>query len=186
MKAEALFTHIRIKLRFELLIPQSMHLLQKKMHPPKKNCHLLLQKIIITIILFSTLLHPERSTCGELQAQDTGLAWGKFKETDFFVAGVPQCYGFWHYCKHGTSIFMRYPLKDILQENMLSLLNPPVNHLVSIFPCCPNKVLLRALYTHSRAQSRYANICMSLFLFPVCDNFLGGVGNRAIISAVKL
>ena len=37
MKAEALFTHIRIKLRFELLIPQSTHLLQKKMHQKKKK-----------------------------------------------------------------------------------------------------------------------------------------------------
>lgn len=60
-----------------------------------------------------------------------------------------------------------------------------MNHLVSVFPCCPNKVLLHALYTHSRAQGKYANICMSLFLFPVCDNFLGGVGDRAIISIVK-
>ena len=78
MKAEALFTHIRIKLRFELLIPQSMHLLQKKMHQKKKkkDCQLLLQKIIITIISFSTLLHPERPTCGELQAEDTGEVFG--------------------------------------------------------------------------------------------------------------
>ena len=81
MKAEALFTHIRIKLRFELLIPQSMHLLQKKMHQKKKkkkkkNCQLLLQKIIITIISFSTLLHPERPTCGELQAKDPGEVFG--------------------------------------------------------------------------------------------------------------
>lgn len=53
----------------------------------KKNRQLLLQKIIITIISFSTLLHPERPTCGELQAQDTGLAWGKFKETDFLLLG---------------------------------------------------------------------------------------------------
>ena len=53
-------------------------------------------------------------------------------------------------------------------------------------PMLPDKVLLQALYTHSRAQSRYTNICMSLFLFPVCDNFGGGVGNRVIISTVKL